>query len=147
MGFPILPKLTGDTSVIVVSISSPLKEFLTDYLSPSEFYRMFSQSLQSVGGMSNRTFVRRVIKGGYYIHSVSNGKMNIDFILILKPNKRTEMVLAIIKMRFRKLLKSSEIIITDFEHKSNDDLRELINLKGGGSLLQPIRESYFGNRP
>ena len=128
MGFPILPKLTGDTSVIVVSISSPLKEFLTDYLSPSEFYRMFSQSLQSVGGMSNRTFARRVIKGGYYIHSVSNGKMNIDFILILKPNKRTEMVLAVIKMRFRKLLKSSEIIITDFEHKSNDDLRELISL-------------------
>jgi hypothetical protein len=145
MGFPILPKLTGDTSVIVVSISSPLKEFLTDYLSPSEFYRMFSQSLQSVGGMSNRTFVRRVIKGGYYIHNVSNGKMNIDFILILKPNKRTEMVLAVIKMRFRKLLKSSEIIITDFENKSNDDLRELINLKGSGSLLQPIRESYFQN--
>ena len=145
MGFPILPKLTGDTSVIVVSISSPLKEFLTDYLSPSEFYRMFSQSLQSVGGMSNRTFARRVIKGGYYIHSVSNGKMNIDFILILKPNKRTEMVLAVIKMRFRKLLKSSEIIITDFEHKSNDDLRELINLKGSGSLMQPIRESYFQN--
>jgi hypothetical protein len=145
MGFPILPKLTGDTSVIVVSISSPLKEFLTDYLSPSEFYRMFSQSLQSVGGMSNRTFARRVIKGGYYIHSVSNGKMNIDFILILKPNKRTEMVLAVIKMRFRKLLKSSEIIITDFENKSNDDLRELINLKGSGSLLQPIRESYFQN--
>ena len=145
MGFPILPKLTGDTSVIVVSISSPLQEFLTDYLSPSEFYRMFSQSLQSVGGMSNRTFARRVIKGGYYIHSVSNGKMNIDFILILKPNKRTEMVLAVIKMRFRKLLKSSEIIITDFENKSNDDLRELINLKGSGSLLQPIRESYFQN--
>jgi len=145
MGFPILPNLTGDTSVIVVSISSPLKEFLTDYLSPSEFYRMFSQSLQSVGGMSNRTFVRRVIKGGYYIHNVSNGKMNIDFILILKPNKRTEMVLAVIKMRFRKLLKSSEIIITDFENKSNDDLRELINLKGSGSLLQPIRESYFQN--
>jgi hypothetical protein len=145
MGFPILPKLTGDTSVIVVSISSPLKEFLTDYLSPSEFYRMFSQSLQSVGGMSNRTFARRVIKGGYYIHSVSNGKMNIEFILILKPNKRTEMVLAVIKMRFRKLLKSSEIIITDFEHKSNDDLRELINLKGSGSLMQPIRESYFQN--
>jgi hypothetical protein len=106
---------------------------------------MFSQSLQSVGGMSNRTFVRRVIKGGYYIHSVSNGKMNIDFILILKPNKRTEMVLAVIKMRFRKLLKSSEIIITDFENKSNDDLRELINLKVSGSLLQPIRESYFQN--
>jgi hypothetical protein len=147
MGFPILPKLTGDTSVIVVSISSPLKEFLTDYLSPSEFYRMFSQSLQSVGGMSNRTFARRVIKGGYYIHSVSNGKMNIDFILMLKPNKRTEMVLAVIKMRFRKLLKSSEIIITDFEHKSNDDLRELIKLKGSGSLLQPIRETYFDNRP
>lgn len=147
MGFPILLKLTGDSSVIVVSISSPLKEFLTDYLSPSEFYRMFSQSLQSVGGMSNRTFVRRVIKGGYYLHNVSSGMMNIDFILILKPKKRTEMVLAGIKMRFRKLLKSSEITITDFEHKSNDDLRELINLKGSGSLLQPIRESYFVKRP
>ncbi len=143
MAFPILPSLTGDSPVIVVSISAPLTDFLTEYLSPSEFYRKFSQSLQSVGGMSNRTFVRRVIKGGYYLHNVSGGKMDIDFIFILKPNRKTEIVLASIKMRFRKLLKKSEISITDFENKSNDALRDLINLKGGRSLLQPIRESYF----
>jgi hypothetical protein len=93
--------------------------------------------------MSNRTFVRRVIKGGYYLHNVSGGKMDIDFIFILKQNRKTEIVLASIKMRFRKLLTKSEISITDFEHKSNDDLRTMISLKGGRSLLQPIRESYF----
>ena len=143
MAFPILPSLTGDNPIIVVSISTPITDFLTEYLSPSEFYRMFSQSLQSIGGMSNRTFVRRVIKGGYYLHNVSGGKMDIDFIFILKQNRKTEIVLASIKMRFRKLLTKSEISITDFEHKSNDDLRTMISLKGGRSLLQPIRESYF----
>jgi hypothetical protein len=95
--------------------------------------------------MSNRTFVRRVIKGGYYLNNVSGGKMDIDFIFILRPNRKTEIVLASIKMRFRKLLKNSEISITDFENKTNDTLRDLINLKGGRSLLQPIRESYFNS--
>ena len=141
--FQILPKLTGDSSVIVVSIQTPIREFLSLYLSPSEFYRKFSQSLQSLGGMSNRTFVRRVIRGGYYLHNVSEGLMKLEFIFILKPNKKTQMVLLGIKMRFKKLLGNAEISVTDLENGSNDDLRELISLKGSGSMIQPIRETYF----
>lgn len=142
----VLPELQNNPSAIVVRVVTPLKVYLSKYKSASEFYRAFSISLNSIGGMSNRAFVKRVLKGGYYLTLTSENQCQLIFILILKDNKKTPLILTSIKMRFNKLLEASNITITDFDEGINDDLRDVLSLKGAMGMIQPIRESYSKNK-
>ena len=138
-----LDELIDNPSTIVVRLLVSTPSFLEKYKSVSEFYRAFSNSNHSIGGMSNRTFVKRVLKGGCYLPFIHNGLSELIFILTLKPEKKTTLILTSIKLRFGKLIPRSNIEITDFSHPSNNDLREFLSLKGSMGLIQPIKETYF----
>ena len=137
-------ELRNDPNVAFMFVRVRVEDFRKKCESPSHFYRLLSQSNNSIGRMSNRNFTRRVLKGGgYFTQLMVNGEIHIYFLLMLKEGKNTEIIRSNFKMRTQKILPTSGVKVLPFSEIEDSEVSDFIINSSEMKMIQPIRETYL----
>ncbi len=130
---------TVSGKTILLKIEMPLNSFLDNFQSPSQFFRRWRYSQNSINGMTNFQFGNFFITGGYYFHQVQSNKLEINYLFFLR--KSSPIISTNLIQRIKKVVPNGFITIIESENTP-----ELIQHPVGTHLMKPFGSNYATKR-